>query len=166
MKTLTLSVLLLLIAGITSAQFEKFDAYKVQTFASKSKVGNKTNQVNFLDNVEFQRVQKRFNKKSFKKLGETVINPANLGKEYICTPKEGNDFDRVCFRVFEVDDEKKLVKLEFRVVNNQTKSTGKVSEFYYQIKKEYNYVVSLNTSKKNCYTFLISPSQSDELAEK
>ena len=160
-------MLFVCIASFSNAQFNKFDEYKIETFSTKSKIGVPDNNVKFLDDVEFQKVCKQFEKKKIKKLGQTVIGPGNISKEYICTSPKGDSSKMVCFKVFEVDDKKGVVKLEFKIVNAQaSKGNGLINEFYYQVKKDYNYVVSLKADKKNSYTFLISPSEMNSLAKK
>lgn len=166
MKTITISMLFVLIACISNAQIKDFNEFKIKTFSTKTKAGTAPNTVKFLDDVEFQKVVEHLEKKKTKKLGETIIGPDNLGKEYFCTNEKGNSADMICFRVFEITDEKNQITLEFKIVNNQSKNDGEVNEFYYHVNKKFNYVLTLKSCKKNSYTFLISPNETSKLAEK
>ena len=167
MKTAFIFVLFLAMVSICNAQFSNFDELKVETYSTKSKIGSQPVDVKFLDDIEFQKVQKLVKKKNLKKLGETVICPENLNKNYLCTTSKGNSSNIVCFKVFEVDEKKQTVKMEFRVIDAQG-APGKrlINEFFYHFTKDYNYAITLRADKKSSYTFLVSPNDATDLADK
>lgn len=167
MKTAFIFVLFFAMASICNAQFPNFDELKVETYSTKSKIGSQSVDVKFLDDIEFQKVQNLVKKKNLKKLGETVISPENPNKEYLCTPSKGNSSNIVCFKVFEVDKEKRTVKMEFRIIDAQGAPDKRlINGFFYHFTKDYNYAITLRADKKSSYTFLVSPNDVANLAEK
>lgn len=165
MKATTILLLLALVAGWCNAQTKNnLNDLQIQTYIVKAKSGEKNFQVNYFDNSEFNRIQKRLDRKSIKKLGETVFNEINEDAEYLCVSDDKTGLDQVCLRVYEVDKQRNATGLKFCTNCHKYGTTLKTNEFYYRVKDGINYTITLKSENQN-YVFLISQTHKRQIAQ-
>lgn len=165
MKTTTILLLLVLVAGWCNAQTNNdLNDLQIQTYIVKAKSGEKNYQVNYFDNSDFKRIQKRLDRKCIKKMGETVFNEINQDADYLCVSDDKTGLDQVCLRIYECNKDDDVTGLQFKTNCHKYGASFKTNDFFYRVKDGINYAITLKSEDQN-YVFLISQVQKRQIAQ-